>query len=350
MIGSGNSTSDAAIYGPALRIDADVFRERFNKRHFVLHHDLADHSAFDVEALVHLARKTSETRPRDVYFDEGTVEPGQRWATIGRGAMTVDETIQRLESRNAWIMIWRSDLVSPYDALLDRALRDIFALTGSEIERTIKKKEVILFITSPNRVTPYHIDRECNFLLQMRGRKQLSVFSRDEREVLPEREIEKFWACDSNAAVYRPELQNRATVIQMEPGNGVHIPVNAPHWVQNDNNVSVTASFNFQFRDHLRANVYRTNYYMRKIGLQPTPPFRHPTVDAVKKPVGALLNMARRLYHGPSHRELPLRDLATASIKSAVHAARTAVTTGGRRHVDLAADSPGRLTRPGNNP
>jgi len=292
----------SASSGSFLSFDPVVFRERFNRKHFTLEHRMAEHPAFDMDALVRLAQVTAQTRPSDVYLDEGEVEPGQRWASIPRGTLSVDETIRRIETRGAWIMIWRSDLVEPYGQLLDRALSDIFALTGREVERTIRKREVILFITSPNRVTPYHIDRECNFLLQMRGHKSISIFPNDDRELLPEAEIEKFWASDNNAAVYRPHLQHRATVIEMKPGTGVHIPVNAPHWVQNDGNISVTASFNFQFHDHLRGAVYRTNYYMRKLGLNPRPPFQSRTSDFVKRPVGKLLNVARRLYHGPNHK------------------------------------------------
>jgi len=68
----------------------------------------------------------------------------------------------------------------------------------------------------------------------------------------------------------------------MRPGTGVHIPVNAPHWLENQNNVSVSLSVNFQFKDSMRANPYRANYLLRRLGLHPTPPGRLPWLDAVK--------------------------------------------------------------------
>src|ERR1700676_3304964 len=80
---------------PALRLDSNEFRRNFNERCFVLHHDLANRPAFDLEPLVHLARQTAETRPRDMYYDEGNVAPGQRWATIARGSLGIDEAIRR---------------------------------------------------------------------------------------------------------------------------------------------------------------------------------------------------------------------------------------------------------------
>jgi hypothetical protein len=279
------------------------FRENFNRRHFVVQHDLATYSAFSLERLIELAKDTAETRPNDLYYDEGEVEIGQRWEEVSRGTLPIDETIGRIETQGAWIVLWRAELHPTYSGLLTAAMSDILAMTGAEIERNIKKKEIILFITSPNRITTYHIDRECNFLLQISGEKEISIFARDDREVLPEVEIERFWTIDNNAPRYRPQLQDRAEVIRLQPGNGVHIPINAPHWLKNGDNISVSASFNFQFRDGVRANLYRANYYLRKFGLRPRAPYSSAIADAVKGPLGAAAYKARQLYRGPGPRD-----------------------------------------------
>jgi hypothetical protein len=282
-----------------LRFDPAEFREKFNRRHFVVAHELADYPEFSLPRLIELAEATAQTRPKDLYYDVGEVEIGQRWEEIPRGALPIDEAIRRIESQGAWIVLWRAELHPNYAPLLLAAMSDILAMTGAEIERNIKKKEIILFITSPNRITTYHMDRECNFLLQIYGEKEISIFARDDREVLPEVEIERFWTVDNNAPVYRRQLQHRAEVVALQPGNGVHIPINAPHWLKNGNNISISASFNFQFRDRVRANLYRANYYLRKFGVQPRPPFSSPLTDAVKRPFGAAIYKARQLYRGP---------------------------------------------------
>jgi hypothetical protein len=146
----------------------------------------------------------------------------------------------------------------------------------------MKVQEVILFITSPKRITTYHIDRECSLLLQILGSKQISIFDRNDREVLPEEELERFWSVDHNAPRYKAELQSHATVYELTPGNGVHIPVNAPHWVQNGNNISISLNVNFQYRDSMRANLYRLNFLLRKLGIQPTPPGKSRVRDTFK--------------------------------------------------------------------
>ena len=148
-------------------------------------------------------------------------------------------------------------------------MAEIKAQIGPGIDSQVLVEDIIIFVTSPKRVTTYHIDRECNFLLQIRGAKTLHVFDREDREVLSEEEIERFWAVDFNAAVYKPHLQHRAKSYKLVPGMGVHIPVNCPHWVENDDNVSISLSVNFQFKDPLRANTYRANFLLRKLGLRP---------------------------------------------------------------------------------
>jgi hypothetical protein len=84
----------------------------------------------------------------------------------------------------------------------------------------------------------------------------------------------------------------------MTPGSGVHIPVNFPHWVQNDDNISVSLSVNFQFLDSMRANLYRTNYYLRKFGIKPSRPGQHNTRDAAKSFAMSCALAARRLIRG----------------------------------------------------
>jgi hypothetical protein len=135
-------------------------------------------------------------------------------------------------------------------------------------------------------------------LLQIQGDKQISIFDRNDREVLSEEEIERFWAVDHNAPRYKPELQHHATVYELRPGNGVHIPVNAPHWVQNGNSISISLNVNFQYRDTVRANLYRLNFVLRKMGVRPSPPGISPIKDRVKSvallPAVWAKNIARR--------------------------------------------------------
>ena len=100
----------------------------------------------------------------------------------------------------------------------------------------MRYKKVDVFVTSPKRVTTYHIDSESGFLLQIAGSKEISLFRYDDREVLPEEEIEQFWTVDRNAPRYRPHLQHHADQLTLEPGMGGaysnQCPALGPKWKQ----------------------------------------------------------------------------------------------------------------------
>ncbi|MGA8103058.1 MAG: hypothetical protein WB869_12935 [Candidatus Acidiferrales bacterium] len=279
-------------------IDADPaqFEGNFNRKSFEIRHHLATHPLFQLPKLLELAERTLKNRPKEIYYDAGDVSVEQRWDAIPKKPFSAVEAMQRVETCGAWF-IFRSAQNDPeYRVFLDKGLAELKQHMGPGIDSKIMVEDIIIFVTSPKRVTTYHIDRECNFLLQIRGTKSLYVFDREDREVLPEEEMERFWTVDNNAPIYKPHLQQRATTYHLAPGNGVHIPVNCPHWLQNDDNVSVSLSVNFQFKDPLRANVYRANYWLRKFGWKPTPPGKSPILDSFKAQAVKPVLLAQSVY------------------------------------------------------
>jgi len=283
-----------------IQADAGEFRAKFDRASFQITHLLSRHPLFQLTELMGLAKRTAETRPGHFYYDAGQVRVNQRWDEIPKSGFSVDEVLRRIEECGAWIVLKRAQEDPAYRVLLDHGLAELAELTGQDLEPLIKQKDIIIFITSPKRITTYHIDRECNWILQIHGTKTLHVFDQKDREVLPEAEIERFWAVDNNAPVYKPKLQHRAISYKLAPGVGVHVPVNAPHWVENDDNVSVTLSVNFQFKDSLRANVYRANYFLRRLGFKPSAPGASTIRDATKNAIMAGGVRLRRLLQRES--------------------------------------------------
>jgi hypothetical protein len=274
--------SKLASNAPLFEADAEAFRQNFDRASFQFRHHLSGHPLFELPRLMELAKETARTHPDDLYYDAGNIRVDQRWDETPRHSFSVVEAMERIENCGAWIILHKAHLDPEYDTVLRQCMAELQDLIGLNLDRVMRVQEIILFVTSPKRITAYHIDRECNFLLQVRGSKALSVFDQNDRVVLPEEELERFWSVDNNAAKYRPELQSRARKYRMTPGTVVHIPVNAPHWVQNDDNISVSVSANFQFRDYIRGNIYRVNYALRKLGLQPKPPGQSAFADALK--------------------------------------------------------------------
>jgi hypothetical protein len=265
-----------------LDAEPDRFRNDFDRRCFAFRHTLANHPLFESERLLRLAQQMAGD-PRDVYYDAGDVQIGQRWDQIPACDLSVEQLLDRIENANAWIVLRKVDKSPPYAALLDACIAEIEVRSGRTLRDVMKIRNALIFISSPGRITTYHIDRECSCLLQIRGQKTISIFDRNDRDVLPEEEIERFWTVDNNSATYRPALQTRANVYEMSPGSAVHIPVNAPHWVKNGPDVSISLNINFHYKDSALADIYRTNYWLRRIGLTPTPPRRSALLDGVKR-------------------------------------------------------------------
>ena len=283
---------------PLLKIDPAEFNRNFNQRNFLVEHRLQDHPLFEIPRLLELAKEVAEKWPDDLYYDRGVTNVGARWEM--NNAFPIDETIRNIESCGAWIDLKSAERNPEYAKVLDNCISDLLQVSGRRLKAKMRRTQMAIFITSPNRLSTYHIDSECNFLLQIRGRKEISVFSRYDREVLPEEEIERSWAADTNAAIYKPGLQSHADVVTLSPGIGVHIPVNAPHWVQNGGEISVSAAILYHWWNSAYANVYAANYVLRKkFHMIPTPPFRSSALDLVKQPVGAAFLWARNLRHGP---------------------------------------------------
>lgn len=260
------------------------FLKDFDEKPFEFSHCFtADHPAFQLSRL----RKVLEnpvTRA-GAYYDAGEIGIGQRWDAVPETKAPLEEVFDHIGNAGAWILIKHVERDPEYNDLLERCLGEVKALSGRAIDEDKKSQEAIIFITSPRRVTSYHIDRECNFLMQVGGVKEISVFDRNDRDVTPDEELERFWSKDNNAGVYKPQYQDRAHVFQMRPGTGVHVPVNCPHWLKNGDNISISFSISYQYKDTRRKYVYQANYYLRRLGLNPTPLGKSALLDQTKRVV-----------------------------------------------------------------
>lgn len=173
------------------------------------------------------------------------------------------------------------------DPVLGGVFRDLLARIagglGADRRRDIVRGRVTLLISSPGRVTHYHIDDSDNFLLQLRGSKRVHVLDGADRALLTDRELEAFYAGDDNAARYAPWKQAAARQVRLVPGTGLHVPPEWPHWVRNGSALSVSASVNYDLRSVARRRtLFRANRLIRRAGWAPTTPGRSPARDLAK--------------------------------------------------------------------
>src|SRR5207245_10308435 len=107
-------------------------------------------------------------------------------------------------------------------------------------------REGFVFLSSPEAVTPFHIDPEHNFLLQIRGSKTIHMWDPADRFVLPEEELERFHASFVHRNLpWRDVFQTTAFVLPLVPGEGLHFPVTVPQWLKKGTEETVPFSFTF---------------------------------------------------------------------------------------------------------
>jgi hypothetical protein len=275
-------TSKALLDECWITASAEELSSRFDREHFEFTHTLAEHPLLQIPELMELAERTSKSRPEGIYYDAGDIRVDQRWDQMPQKQFSVVESIRRIETCGAWFLFKDVQNDPIYKDFLGVGWKKIKANISERLDSRIMREDALIFVTSPKRIATYHIDRECSFLLQIKGTKTIHIFDRADREVLPEEEIERFWTVDNNAPTYKPQFQGRASSYKLRAGSGVHIPVNCPHWVENDDNISVSLNVNVQFKDTLRANTYRANHALRTLGLTPTPPGQSRAVDYLK--------------------------------------------------------------------
>jgi hypothetical protein len=262
-----------------LEIDGETFRARFNRIAFPIRHHLADHPLFSLERLVGLARRLPE---ESVKYNAANISVDTRLYEGPRTGLSTEETIRRIEECGSWMVLKNVEIDPDYRGLLDGCLDEI-RVHSESICPGMHQREGFIFISSPSAVTPYHMDPEHNFLLQIRGDKQFNVWDGRDRSVLSEIELEEYFSSNQPQPVYKKEYRPKASCFELAPGDGLHVPVATPHWVQNGDDVSISFSITFRSRVSERQQiVHRVNRGLRRQGASPAPYAASPLRDSAK--------------------------------------------------------------------
>jgi hypothetical protein len=260
------------------------FRANCNRHPFIFSHTLGEHKLFAIDHLVELCGflERLPVPERVIHFTD-QAKLTQAWRRSKKVGLEAVDALANISVSHSWILMKDIQRWPRYRDLPDLFVSEIERLTGIPVRPDITWMDTYLFVASPGMVTPYHIDHECNFLLQIHGEKTAHIFPPSDRTVLTEQEIERYYVGDLSAAQYRDSSEAKALQVQLRPGVGIHHPPLAPHWVKNGNQYSVSLSFLFFLRRFDRqAKVYQFNALLRGLGLHPTPPGRSELKDAAK--------------------------------------------------------------------
>ncbi|MCA9078130.1 MAG: cupin-like domain-containing protein [Planctomycetaceae bacterium] len=254
-----------------LDIDAAEFAAKFGQEPFLIGHQLCDHPLFEVDRLLELAQSLPE---KHIEYNAGdlpvVVEPGKTPAN----GLSPDETIRRIRECKSWLVLKYVEQDPAYSDLLESCLAQV-AKHSEPIRPGMCSPQAFIFLTSPGSVTPYHIDPEHNFLLQIRGAKKVCLFDGRDRSILSEEDLEQLYSESDNQErnlQLADENRNRCWTFDLQSGRGLHFPVTYPHWVENGDEVSISFSITFRTPDLYRRQVlYSLNDQRRRSGQSPAP-------------------------------------------------------------------------------
>ena len=254
-------------YLPGFR---DEHARLWGKHPVRIRHALGETGLFDDDALAELL----EDYPRENYDLIHMAEVGTgnlaHWTEGDLGGIRGREALDAIVAGRLWINLRRVHEASPKHAAL---LDGVF----DELRRRVPgfepyKLNLGILISSPGAQVYYHSDVPGQSLWHLRGRKRVYVYP-NRAPFLPEEEIEKVVLSLTEAEIpYEDWFDDYADVFDLEPGEMLHWPLNAPHRVENADcvNVSVTTEhFTTSIRNHYA--VRYANGLIRR-GLRIPPP------------------------------------------------------------------------------
>jgi hypothetical protein len=280
-----------------LTADPQAFETLFPLKSFRINHALAGDPRLTLPAILELVKSL----PRDrIEYNSGKVAVSQDAATTPLVDLSPEEVVAKIESAGAWMVLKRIEHHPFYRQLLADALMSVATAQGFTdlSEAGFTDIQGFLFVSSPGSTTPFHLDSEDNFFVQVHGNKQFSVYDNADRSIADEDTIEHAITKHRNIK-YDESFEPRATHNHLVPGEGVFVPYLSPHWVKTFDTYSISVAITWKTKVVDRRNdLYQVNSMLRDRGWAQPAPGLHPTADAVKlglfRAVKAVVNPFRQ--------------------------------------------------------
>ena len=260
-------------------------------------HHVSDHPLLQVDSLVQLSSRLAKHGRIRTHSNEAYAGTAFNHAPmLYPNQKSPEETLANIASAKAWMSLLNVQTDDIYRGLVDEVLGDLKPAVD-RVDPGMSYRGGWIFVTSPNTITPFHMDKEHNFILQIQGKKRLLVWEPDDVVAVSEEARDLFHTNHSrDLVVWREELRSRAHVFDIEPGMGAYMPSTSPHLVENGDGPSITVSFTY-YTDATRrdARLHALHQRMRSKGRHPAPVGAHPWLDTVADGTSQCLDLLRRL-------------------------------------------------------
>ncbi len=259
----------------------------YPEKHGRISHSLLDHPLLTLEALVALAQYLPQS---SVEHNPGNLPIGIDPDDVPSPLHSIADTIRSIEDNGSWMVLKRIEQHPDYAKLLSETLAEIEPLVRQRTGGMLGQ-EGFIFVSSPGSVTPFHFDPEHNILLQIRGKKTMTVFPADDEAIVSPQSHEAFHMGQHHRnQVWRDEFAAKGEAIELTPADAIYVPVKAPHWVQNGSAVSISLSITWRSEwSYEEADARGFNRVARKLGMVPASPRRYPARNRGKSLVYRVL-------------------------------------------------------------
>jgi len=272
--------------------ERETFRAKFDKDAFLLNHTIHEHPLFTLPALKKLADKLAAYKKPKGYLKLANSSTNLEWGSA-EFCKVLHQAFDDIESSRLRLKLSSIHSEPEYKEFLDECTKEFSELAGTDLTEEYETSIATLFIASPNEITTFHVDGEANFLLQLYGSKLVYIFDGKDRELLSWPEIERYWHGDGNIFL-KEGFESRAKEFPLTAGVGVHNPVHFPHWVKNGPSPSIALSIAYVPKDS-PVDVLHANHFLRKLGINPTPPGTKHGLDKTKRGIIAGARSLRRV-------------------------------------------------------
>ncbi|CAN5116856.1 hypothetical protein BH11PSE11_BH11PSE11_23530 [soil metagenome] len=269
-----------------------------------LKHNYDQHPLMQLDRLEQLAKALEPTK-QCRFVDRGVkVSSEFSHQPVSPDGRDLDQVFRQIETPGTWIALYDIQTNPEYQHFLTQIMSTVQHLVAAE--GSIRDIRGFIFISAPPSVTPFHIDRENNFWMQIRGRKTINVWDRNDRDVVPSSDIERFIAYRSLDNVkLKDEFLARSHEYDCGAGDGVYFPSTTPHMTrsnpdpQGGNAVSISIGINF-YSDVTRRNAYvhTANGVLRRLGFNPQSPHDKANAGPVRYQLGKAIVAWRKRFSG----------------------------------------------------
>jgi hypothetical protein len=234
----------------------------FGRRNLVGRHRLQEHELFREAALIELLDGVPRDQLHVLSMGTDPLRPEENQA-VQHDGVSGAELLQAVRAGRLWVNVTR---VERADARFRHLIDALHGELGASLPGFAPyASQGNLLISSPHALVYYHADGPASLLWHVRGRKRAWVYPALDRRYVTTEMLEDIMAGVRHEYLpYQSGFDAAAEVIDLEPGQWISWPQNAPHRISNLDSVNVSlVTEHFTPATRRRFQVYAANRFLR---------------------------------------------------------------------------------------